>query len=235
MPLRGFTNQEVLRYGCKAGDILVVKSSGSAANVISGKAGIVREDTPPFVFSNFLMRFVARCELVRPEFLFVVLTSNLTRERVRRMVSTTTYPNLRVNEYCAALLPIPPIEEQEGIVRFLGWVNGRIERTIRLKRRTIALLNEQKQAIIHRAVTRGLDGDAPLRPSGIPWLGDIPAHWEVRRLKHLLKDKLTYGANEAAEFSGRHFICKKWCNGWQGFYCRRINWGCLSCGLFNPC
>lgn len=87
-------------------------------------------------------------------------------------------------------LPIPPLEEQEGIVRFLGWANGRIERTIRLKRRTIALLNEQKQAIIHRAVTRGLDADAPLRPSGIPWLGDIPAHWEVRRLRASITDSV---------------------------------------------
>jgi type I restriction enzyme S subunit len=49
----------------------------------------------------------------------------------------------------------------------------------------IALLNEQKQAIIHRAVTRGLDPSVPLKPSGIPWLGDIPAHWEVTKLKHI--------------------------------------------------
>ena len=49
----------------------------------------------------------------------------------------------------------------------------------------IALLNEQKQAIIHRAVTRGLDPTVPLKPSGIPWLGDIPQHWEVRPLKQV--------------------------------------------------
>lgn len=57
--------------------------------------------------------------------------------------------------------------------------NGRLERAIRAKRKVIALLNEQKQAIIHRAVTRGLNPDAPLKPSGIPWLGDIPAHWSI--------------------------------------------------------
>src|ERR1700737_3404236 len=90
MPQRGFTDEEVARYSCKPGDILVVKSSGSAANVISGKAGIVRVDTPPFVFSNFLMRFVARATHVESEFLFLMLTCNLTRERVKRMVSTIT-------------------------------------------------------------------------------------------------------------------------------------------------
>ena len=72
-------------------------------------------------------------------------------------------------------------------MRFLDWANGRLERAIRAKRKVIALLNEQKQAIIHRAVTRGLDPSVPLKPSGIPWLGDIPQHWEVRRLKSLCR------------------------------------------------
>ena len=86
------------------------------------------------------------------------------------------------------LLPFPPHDEQVAIVRFLDWANGQLERAIRAKRKVIALLNEQKQAIIHRAVTRGLDPSVPLKPSGIPWLGDIPQHWEVRRLKHLLRE-----------------------------------------------
>ena len=91
---------------------------------------------------------------------------------------------------------VPPPEEQAAIVRFLDWANGRLERAIRAKRKVIALLNEQKQAIIHRAVTRGLDPSVPLsactaqaglKPSGIPWLGDIPQHWEVRKIKSLVK------------------------------------------------
>ncbi len=78
---------------------------------------------------------------------------------------------------------LPPPEEQAAIVRFLDHENRRIDRAIRAKKKLIALLNEQKQAIIHQAVTRGLDPSVPLKPSGIPWLGDIPQHWEVRRLK----------------------------------------------------
>ena len=84
------------------------------------------------------------------------------------------------SSFGAMLLPLPPPAEQAAIVRFLDWANGRLERAIRAKRKVIALLNEQKQAIIHRAVTRGLDPSVPLKPSGIPWLGDIPQHWEVR-------------------------------------------------------
>lgn len=80
---------------------------------------------------------------------------------------------------------LPNEEEQAAIVRFLDWANGRLDRAIRAKRKVIALLNEQKQAIIHRAVTCGLDRSVPCKPSGIPWLGDIPQHWEVRRLKQV--------------------------------------------------
>ena len=80
---------------------------------------------------------------------------------------------------------LPPPAEQAAIVRFLDHANRKIDGFIRAKRKLIGLLNEQKQAIIHRAVTRGLHPDVPLKPSGIPWLGDIPEHWEMRRLKTL--------------------------------------------------
>ena len=79
----------------------------------------------------------------------------------------------------------PPTEDQDAIVRFIDYANGRLERAIRAKRKVIALLHEQKQAIIHRAVTRGLDPTVSLKPSGIPWLGDIPKHWEMKRAKQV--------------------------------------------------
>lgn len=82
----------------------------------------------------------------------------------------------------------PPPDEQAAIVRFLEHANRKIDGFIRAKRKLIGLLNEQKQAIIHRAVTRGLDPHAPLKPSGIPWLGDIPKHWEVCRAKYLFRE-----------------------------------------------
>ena len=96
-------------------------------------------------------------------------------------------------------VPLPPPAEQAAIVRFLDWANGRLERAIRAKRKVIVLLNEQKQAIIHRAVTRGLDPSVPLKPSGIPWLGDIPQHWEVRALKRVVATKITDGPHETPE------------------------------------
>ncbi len=92
-------------------------------------------------------------------------------------------------------LPIflPPIDEQAAIVRFLDHANRKIDGFIRTKRKLIALLNEQKQAIIHRAVTRGLDSAVPLKPSGIEWLGDIPAHWKIVRNSALFAERVEAG------------------------------------------
>lgn len=83
---------------------------------------------------------------------------------------------------------LPPPEEQAAIVRFLDHANRKIDRFIRGKQKLIKLLNEQKQAIIHQAVTKGLDSTVPMKDSGIPWLGEIPAHWEVRRAKYLFNE-----------------------------------------------
>jgi type I restriction enzyme S subunit len=88
--------------------------------------------------------------------------------------------------------PVPPPDEQGAIVRFLDWTSGRIDRVIRAKRKIVDLLNEQKQVVIHRAVTRGLDAAVSLKPSGIPWLGEIPKHWEVKPLGAITK-YISYG------------------------------------------
>ena len=94
--------------------------------------------------------------------------------------------NINYERLSRAYVPLPPGDEQELMGRFLDYANGRLERAIRAKRKVIALLHEQKQAIIHRAVTRGLDPAVPLKPSGIPWLGEIPKAWQTRKIKHLV-------------------------------------------------
>jgi len=124
--------------------------------------------------------------------------------------------SLRPEHFKMIYSPLPPPEEQAAIVRFLDWANGRLERAIRAKRRVIALLNEQKQAIIHRAVTRGLDPKVPLKPSGIPWLGEFPAHWEARRLRTLVHH-IDQGVSPLA----------------VGFLAEGDSWGVLKSGCVN--
>ena len=96
---------------------------------------------------------------------------------------------------------VPPLDEQVAIIHYLEHTNDRIDRYIRAKERLITLLEEQRQAVIHQAVTRGLDPDAPLKPSGIPWLGGIPKHWTFPRLRNLGEAiiGLTYGPQDIVD------------------------------------
>lgn len=82
----------------------------------------------------------------------------------------------------------PPTDEQAAIVRFLDANAALVRQFIRNRRRLIEVLTEQKQAIINRAVTRGLDPSVKLKPSGVDWLGDVPEHWEVKRCKYLFRE-----------------------------------------------
>lgn len=81
---------------------------------------------------------------------------------------------------------LPPPEEQAAIVRFLDHADRRIRNAIAAKQKLIRLLQEQKQAIIHQAVTRGLNPNVKLKPSGVEWLGDVPEGWAVMRLKEVI-------------------------------------------------
>jgi type I restriction enzyme S subunit len=91
--------------------------------------------------------------------------------------------NLDFSHFKRMPISLPPLKEQAAIVRFLDWANSRLDRAIRAKRKVITLLNEQKQVIIHHAVTQGLDPYAPLKASGIDWLGDVPSHWRNKQLR----------------------------------------------------
>ena len=92
-------------------------------------------------------------------------------------------------EQKSIVLSIPPREEQEAIVSYLDYVTAKIDEAIEAQQKMIDALNERKQIIITRAVTKGLNPDAPLRDSGIDWLGQIPAHWEIKKLKMLSEIK----------------------------------------------
>ncbi len=82
-------------------------------------------------------------------------------------------------------LPLPNFEEQQAIARFLDQKTAQIDQAIAIKERQITLLKERKQILIQNTVTKGLNPDAPMKASGVDWIGDIPEHWEVKRLKYI--------------------------------------------------
>ncbi|HOB99006.1 MAG TPA: restriction endonuclease subunit S [Verrucomicrobiota bacterium] len=178
---RGFTEAiyEFGYQGIRKGDLVI-----HAMDAFAGAVGVSDSNgkgTPVYAvcqpktgvnahYYAFIIREMARSQ-------WILALSRGIRER-----ST----DFRYDTFGGQRVPLPPPSEQAAMVRFLDWANGRLERAIRAKRKVIALLHEQKQAIIHRAVTRGLNAEAAFKPSGIPWLGNIPEHWEVWPLRRCI-------------------------------------------------
>ena len=169
----------------EANDLLVTKSSGSSAHI--GKTTIVTSSIAAMncCFSNFIQRIRLNAQ-VNPLLIWHILNSKVGREQLAIKATTTTgLGNLNGKIIGDCYLPLPPLPEQAAIVRYLDYVDRRIRRYVSAKRKLIALLEEEKQAVISQAVTRGLDPNVRLKPSGVEWLGDVPEHWEVRRLKQI--------------------------------------------------
>ncbi len=106
------------------------------------------------------------------------------------------------------VIPLPPPYEQAAIVRFLDHADEQIQRYIASKERLIALLGEERQALVHQAVTRGLDPNVRLKPSGMEWLGNVPEHWETCRLRNVVSEVTTgsRGWSSYASDSGPLFM-----------------------------
>ena len=122
---------------------------------------------------------------IQPEHLYYSL--KVARPELESLGQGTTFAELSRNELARFAVPVAPRREQATIVRFLDHADRRIRRYIRAKQKLITLLQEQKQAVIHRAVTRGLDPNVRLKPSGVEWLGDVPEHWKIERAKRLFR------------------------------------------------
>jgi len=132
-----------------------------------------------------------------PWYFHHLLRSPVYKARIKAVSTGVVESRLRLytDDLCRLEALLPPLAEQAAIVRFLDHADRRIRRYIRAKQKLIKLLEEQKQAIIHRAVTRGLDPNVRLKPSGVEWLGDVPEHWEVKKLHQVTdpKRQIMYG------------------------------------------
>jgi type I restriction enzyme S subunit len=176
--VRGFTEslKEIGYQGIRRGDLVI-----HAMDAFAGAVGVADSDgkgTPVYsvceprsIARSHFYAFIVR-EMARSEWILALAKG--IRER-----ST----DFRFDDFASQPVPVPPLLEQAAIARFLDQADRRIQRYIRAKKKLIALLNEQKQAFIHQAVTRGLDPNVRLRPSGVEWLGDVPEHWTLSRLK----------------------------------------------------
>jgi type I restriction enzyme S subunit len=198
---RRISAPDAIRHRLKEGDLLITKSSGSALHI--GKTTIVNADVAQLnaCFSNFMQR-ISFIRSVHPRFMWMILNSGLSRDQFGNLSSTTTgLANINASTINELLVPLPPLPEQRAIAGFLDLEVGKIDALVEEQRRLIALLAEKRRAVISHAVTRGLNPAAPLKPSGVDWLGDIPAHWEICLLKRAFSE-VDYGISESLEAEG---------------------------------
>jgi type I restriction enzyme, S subunit len=158
-----------------------VNSTVLAVGRVGALCGNVHVVEPPAWITDNALVLDAKLEA----FASIYLAELLRIRNLNDIASTTAQPLITGTQVRDQRLPAPPLEEQTAIADFLDAETSKIDALVGQQRRLIELLKEKRQAVISHAVTRGLNPTAPLKPSGIPWLGDVPEHWEVKRLKHI--------------------------------------------------
>ena len=183
--------------GPKRGQVIITKDSEGWDDI--GIPALVTEDMPEVLCGYHLSVFEPGPEL-DGGFLAWLCRAEPLNDQFKLAANGVTRFGLGQYPMKNAFVTLPPPDTQRRVARFLDEKTARIDALIEKKGELLDRLAEKRQALITRAVTKGLNPDAPMKPSGIDWLGDIPSHWEVLRLKFITSEPLSYGANAAAEF-----------------------------------
>ena len=138
-------------------------------------------------------------KIALPGFVFKAMQSRDFRISVELFWSYGTQQNIGMNVIENLVVPLPPFLIQKAIAAYLDKEASRIDALISKKEHQIELLQEKRQAIITKAVTKGLDPSEKMKDSGVEWIGEIPQGWKIRRLKYCVRKPLKYGANQSAE------------------------------------
>jgi type I restriction enzyme S subunit len=181
----------------------IVNKGQLVVNRLQANNGLVFDSSLDGLVSPDYSVFESRDQVSMP-YLSLLLRTATYRDHFRREstglgTGSAGFLRLYDDRFLDTPVVLPPAGEQAAILRFLDHADRRIRRYIRAKQKLIALLEEQKQAIIHRAVTRGLDPNVRLKPSGVEWLGDVPEHWGVCQLRRLISF-VTSGSRGWANF-----------------------------------
>lgn len=144
---------------------------------------------------------------VYPKFLFYwVRCEWFVNEIVARSVGVS-YPAINAIEIGNLPFPAIPVEEQQAIADYLDRETSRIDELIARNQRLIDLLQEQRTALITHTVTKGLNPDAPMKDSGVEWLGEIPAHWDIKKLKYISSVKFSSVDKHSKEDEQSVYLC----------------------------
>lgn len=149
-----------------------------------GRAAILPADAERGILHPCLLRIRVDPSHLKAEFLrLLIADSDLLRTQLAYLSNATTIEVIYSYTMAATVIPNPPLAEQSNILSFLNRETAKIDALIAEQERLIELLNEKRQALISHAVTKGLNPDAPMKDSGIEWLGKVPRHWAVFPMK----------------------------------------------------
>ncbi len=167
----------VQEYLLREGDLLISRSGTVGRSFLynSREHGLC-------AYAGYLVRFVPDSNVL-PKYLFLFTKTRSFADFVQATAISSTIDNVNAEKYGNCRLPLPPRREQHAITKFLDRETAKIDALIAKQEALIELLREKRTSLISHAVTKGLDPDAPMRDSGVEWLGEIPAHWEVERVK----------------------------------------------------
>ena len=173
------SQEEIERFRLEQGDVLITKDSETWDDI--GVPSLVVQSADDLI-SGYHLALLRPFDNISGQFLVRALQGKGVAYQFHVRANGVTRFGLTHTSIQSVQIPLPPLPEQRAIVRYLDHADRRIRRYVNAKRKLIALLEEEKQAIINRAVTRGLDPNVRLKPSGVEWLGDVPAHWIIRTL-----------------------------------------------------
>jgi len=163
------------------GDILMALTGGTIGKIIK-----VREVKEPLLQNYRVGNFFPVNDKMDKDFMFWVLSSDVILSQIFFEQRETGQPNIGKENFNSMHIALPLVSEQISIANFLDKKTSQIDALIANKKKLIELLKEERTAIINNAVTKGINPKAKLKPSGIEWLGDIPEHWQEKKLKYVV-------------------------------------------------
>ena len=181
--IRNVTEKEQTGRVLQHGDLLLEKSGGGEKQPVG--CVVLYDHDEPAVCSNFVARVELKPEMHPSYWCYVHAAAYAVRLTVGSINQTSGIQNLDQDRYFNERAPFPPLAEQTAIATFLDRETAKIDALVAEQHKLIALLQEKRQAVISHAVTKGLDPSVPMKDSGVEWLGEVPGHWEVRRVRNL--------------------------------------------------
>jgi len=168
---------EVCRSAIRRGDIIVGKTGATI-----GKSALFNYDDHGIIASSCI-KITPDIHKVASRFVLFAIVSGSFQKTLVNESGGSTRDTINITPFGRLLIAVPPLPEQAAIAEFLDRETAKIDELVAEQRRLMELLKEKRQAVISHAVTKGLNPHAPMKPSGIEWLGDVPEHWVVGPVK----------------------------------------------------